>query len=393
MHFLLLKDEVQEFIKAKTHEKLDSLAFKKNPFPEIEWKEILTQIESRKKAEKKLPIWFYASDILYPSKINLEQTSSEITASYKSNLIEGHSLIDLTGGFGVDDYEFSKKFLKVIHCESNQTLSTIVKHNFKQLGVTNIQCQTGDSSEILEKTEQKFDWIYIDPSRRNNLKQKIFLLKDCSPNVPELLDFYFEYSDNILVKTSPLLDLSSGINELKNVAEIHIVATDNEVKELLWILKKNYSEKIKIKAVNITDKQTDSFEFNYDSEAETLFGLPDIYLYEPNAAMMKSGGFSEIGKQLNLKKLHKHTHLYTSNELVNFYGRVFEIQEKILFTKQNLKTFIKDKQANISVRNFPETVEILRKKWNIRDGGNQFVFFTTDLENNKIILFCKKINI
>lgn len=393
MYFLLLKDEVQGFIKAKTHERLDSLAFKKNPFPEIEWKEILTQIESRKKAEKKLPIWFYASEILYPSKVNLEQTSSEITASYKSNLIEGHSLIDLTGGFGVDDYAFSKKFLTVIHCELNQTLSTIVKHNFKQLGVTNIQCQTGDSSEILEKTEQKFDWIYIDPSRRNNLKKKIFLLKDCSPNVPELLDFYFEYSDNILVKTSPLLDLSSGINELKNVAEIHIVATDNEVKELLWILKKNYSEKIKIKAVNITEEQTDSFEFNYGSETETLFGLPEIYLFEPNAAMMKSGGFSEIGKQFNLKKLHKHTHLYTSNELVNFYGRVFEIQEKILFTKQNLKTFIKDKQANISVRNFPETVETLRKKWNIRDGGNQFVFFTTDLENNKIILFCKKINL
>ncbi|HTO35119.1 MAG TPA: hypothetical protein VLZ72_02695, partial [Flavobacterium sp.] len=178
-----------------------------------------------------------------------------------------------------------------------------------------------------------------------------------------------------------------------NVAEIHIVATDNEVKELLWILKKNYSEEIKIKAVNITEEQTDSFEFNYGSETETLFGLPETYLFEPNVAMMKSGGFSEIGKQFNLKKLHKHTHLYTSNELINFYGRVFEIQEKILFTKQNLKTFIKDKQANISVRNFPETVEILRKKWNIRDGGNQFVFFTTDLENNKIILFCKKINL
>lgn len=390
MHNLLLNEDVQEYIKARTNDDLKSLAFKKNPFPDIDWKEILTQIESRKKSEKKLPTWFNTSGILYPPKLNLEQSSSETTAQYKSSLVSRNSLIDLTGGFGIDCFSFSKKVNQVVHCELNNELSEIVKHNYREMEISNIECKTGNSTDIL-KEYRHFDWIYIDPSRRNDLKQKVFLLKDSVPNVPELLDFYFEYSENILVKTSPLIDLASGINELRNVKEIHIVALDNEVKELLWILKKNYSGNIKIKAVNITDKQTDIFEFIYETENTVSLSLPQKYLYEPNAAIMKSGGFSEIGKQFNLKKLHQHTQLFTSDELMDFFGRVFEIQQIISFTKQNMKDYIRNIQANVTVRNFPETVENLRKKWNIKDGGNLYIFFTTDAENNKIILLCKKI--
>lgn len=390
MHNLLLNEDVQEYIKARIDDDLKSLAFKKNPFPDIDWKEILIQIESRKKAEKKLPTWFNSSNILYPPKLNLEQSSSETTAQYKSSLVSGNSLIDLTGGFGIDCFFFSKKVNQVVHCELNNELSEIVKHNYQKMGISNIECKTGNSTDIL-KEYRHFDWIYIDPSRRNDLRQKVFLLKDSLPNVPELLDFYFEYSENILVKTSPLIDLSSGINELRNVKEIHIVAIDNEVKELLWILEKNYSGNIKIKAVNITDKQTNIFEFIYGIENTVSLSLPQKYLYEPNATIMKSGGFSEIGKRFNLKKLHQHTQLFTSDELVDFFGRVFEIQQIISFTKQNMKDYIRNIQANVTVRNFPETVENLRKKWNIKDGGNLYIFFTTDAQNNKIILLCKKI--
>ena len=172
---------------------------------------------------EKLPTWYCTAGILYPSKISVEQTSSERTAAYKATLISGNSLIDLTGGFGIDDYYFAKTLTKVAHCEINTELSEIVKHNFNKLQVNNIQCYAGDSIEILQTLHDKWDWIYIDPSRRHDAKGKVFLLQDCLPNVPIHLSTYFEYSHSVLIKTAPLLDLTAGLAELANVKTIHIV--------------------------------------------------------------------------------------------------------------------------------------------------------------------------
>jgi hypothetical protein len=210
------------------------LALQKNPFPETEWISILNQVEAKSKAKLKLPTWFATENIIYPSKISVEQTSSEKTATYKASLISGESLIDLTGGFGVDDFHFAKKIKTVTHCEINPELSQIVKHNLEQLNVKNINCYSGDSLATLAELNTKWDWIYIDPSRRNDAKGKVFMLKDCSPNVPENLDLLFLHSNSILIKTAPLLDISAGLLELKNVKTIHIVALENEVKELIF---------------------------------------------------------------------------------------------------------------------------------------------------------------
>ena len=388
----ILSEEIQHYIDDKINADVTKLALQKNPFAEVEWNLVLQQLAAKQKAKSKLPTWFKTHNIYYPSKISVEQTSSEKTAQYKASLISGNNLIDLTGGFGVDDFYFSKTVAKVVHCEINSELSKIVKHNFEQLNVKNVDCFSDDSSEVLQKLNQKFDWIYIDPSRRNDSKGKVFMLKDCLPNVPELLDFYFNFSDNIMIKTAPILDISAGISELKNIAEIHVVALENEVKELLFILKKNHESTIEIKTVNLLKDKNEAFQFQINSEAKkTNFAAPKKYLFEPNAAIMKSGGFDAIATQFELEKLHQHSHLYTSNELLDFPGRIFEIQNTLEYNKANMKSFLENQKANITTRNFPETVENIRKKWKIKDGGNVYSFFTTDMTNSKIVLLCEKL--
>jgi len=388
----ILQQNIQDFINKNSGVSIAKLALQKNPFPEVEWISILNQIEAKSKAKDKLPTWFSTENIIYPSKVSVEQTSSEKTAAYKASLISGESLIDLTGGFGVDDYYFSKKFKDVAHCEINEELSTIVKHNFEQLQVKNCTFYADDSENILKESNQKWDWIYIDPSRRNDAKGKVFMLKDCLPNVPESLDFYFEKSDAILIKTAPLLDISAGLSELKFVKNIHIIALENEVKELLFEIHNQYLGEITIKTANILKDKTETFEFILGEETNLPFyHLPQKFLYEPNSAIMKSGGFDEVSIFFNINKLHKHSHLYTSDELIDFPGRTFEIEKVISYGKNDMKTELSNKQANITTRNFPDTVENIRKKWKIKNGGNLYCFFTTDKNDSKIVLICRKI--
>lgn len=390
----LLHPEIQKFITANIGADSSKFALQKNPFPEVNWIAIINQIATKTKAKDKLPTFFKTENIIYPSKISVEQTSSEKTALYKASLVSGDTLIDLTGGFGVDDLYFSKTMKNVIHCEIDEELSMLVQHNFVVLGIQNIQFEWGDSYTYLDKTQSKLDWIYIDPSRRNDIKGKVFMLKDCLPNVPELLPFYFTKSDNILIKTAPILDISAGLLELSNVKCIHIVAVDNEVKELIWELSKSFIGEIAVKTVNITKDKREEFSFELNSKSNfSNYSLPKKYLYEPNSAIMKSGGFDEIGIQYQLDKLHQHSHLYTSEDKIDFPGRIFEIQETISYMKNDMKSFLENKKANITTRNFPDSVEKIRKKWKIKDGGNLYCFFTTDRNNHKIVLICTKIQI
>ena len=219
----LLTSEVQEFINSNLKSDTSKLALSKNPFPEIEFAIIINQIKAKQKSEEKLSLWYNTPNIIFPPKISIEQTSSEKTAQYKSEIVSGKSLIDLSGGFGIDDYYFSKKVESVIHCEINSELSSLVAYNYKLLQANNISCINKNSTDYLKENDQNFDWIYVDPSRRNEVKGKVFMLKDCEPNVPDLLSLYFSKSNNILVKTAPLLDLQSGIEELKYVKKFMLL--------------------------------------------------------------------------------------------------------------------------------------------------------------------------
>ncbi len=387
----ILSTEIQLFINKEKSNKITDIILKGSPFEGVSIQDLANQIASKQKSEYKLPTWYHCENIYYPQKISIEQTSSEVTAKYKSDLILGKSIIDITGGFGVDCYYFSKVFDKVIHCEINEELSEIVKHNNTVLGVNNIETIAQNGIEFLKNTNQKFDYIYIDPSRRNDVKGKVFLLKDCLPNVPEHLDLLFSKSDKILIKNSPMLDISSGINELKFVKEITVVAVNNEVKELLFLLEKNYENNIKIKTINISKKGNQTFDFEYKSNSIPKYSLPLNYLYEPNVAILKSGGFNQLSEQLSVAKLHQHSHLYTSENLIDFTGRCFKIQEVMSYDKKRLKKLIPNKKANITTRNFPKSVAQIRKETGLKDGGDLYLFFTKNIDDKNIVIVCKTI--
>lgn len=395
MNKSILNTGIQEFMSKNLNTDISSVLLKKPFFKEVSNQELAEQIQSKAKCKNKLPTWFKTPNIYYPNKLNIEQTSSEITASYKAHLVSGNLVADITGGFGVDSFFFSKLLKRVVYCEVNPTLAEIAKHNFSQLDCKNIETVSGDGLQYLQQTHRTFDWVYADPSRRNEARNKVFLLEDCQPNIPANIKLLFSKTDRVLLKTSPLLDISSGLKSLPNTAEVHIVAVNNEVKELLWVLHKILPKEqdIKISTVNIKKEKTEQFQFFLSEEKNStpIYGQPETYLYEPNPAILKSGGFNVMASKLGLIKLHPNSHLYTSQLLKEFPGRVFKVTAITPFSKSNVKSHLTGQKMNLSVRNFPESVEKFKKKHKITDGGENYIFLTTNYLNERIIIFSKKI--
>lgn len=387
-----LNTGIQEFINKNLNTDIVSVLLKKSGFTGVSNKELAEQIEAKKKCKNKLPTWYNTPQIYYPNKLNIEQTSSEITAKYKAKIVAGKSLLDATGGFGIDSYFFAKKIDQIHHCEINKNLSKIAAHNFKILGAKNIKNYTQNGIDFLTNSSKNFDWIFIDPSRRNESKGKVFFLADCLPNVPEHLNAIFKKTNNILIKTSPLLDFSVGIKELQFVKEIHVVAVNNEVKELLWVLENNYDKETLIKTINLKKNKEEHFSFLLPKEKEeiSVYSEPLKYIYEPNAAILKSGGFKSVGNHFKVNKLHEHSHLYTSEVLLDFPGRCFKTDNYFPFQKKIIQK-LNIKKANISTRNFPESVASIRKKFKIKDGGDNYLFFTKNIKNENIMLICSKV--
>lgn len=386
----ILHKDVQDFINQNLKTDITKLVLKGSPFHNVSIQELAVQITSKIKCDKKLPTWFATKNIYYPNKLNIEQTSSEITANYKASLIKGEIIIDVTGGFGVDSVAFSKSIKQVFHCEINSDLSNIAKHNFNQLQISNIKIIPDNGIGYIKNNNTKYDCIYIDPSRRDDLKKRVFFLQDCIPNLPENLALLFKYSNIILIKTAPLLDISAAINELNYVKEVHLLAVNNDVKEVLYFLENNYSGKIYFKTINFSKENKQLFNFEKSLE-NASYSLPKRFLFEPNAAILKAGAFSEISTYFSLYKLHKNSHLYTSSELINFPGRVFEILQLLPYHPKKIIKAINSNKANISIRNFPDSVAQIRNKTKLKDGGNIYLFLTTNLNEEKIVLVCKKV--
>lgn len=367
-----------------------SVLLSKPFFEGVSNKELVEQIEAAKKAKNKLPTWYHTKGIFFPKKLHIEQTSSELTAAYKSNLIQANRIADLSGGLGVDTFYFAKKAKSVDHFEINPELADIVKHNFSVLNATNIYSHNADGIGTVLNSNQLYDMIYIDPDRRDHQKNRVFFLSDCKPDVPTHLENLFEKAPVILLKTAPLLDISQGIKDLSGVKEIIALAVKNELKELLWILEKDYNQTPVVKAVNLESNHSDfSSLIDAEENINTISSSIKSYLYEPNVALLKTGMFKTIANHFKLGKLHSNTHLYTSDKLIDFPGRVFKINEVLHYNKKNLKLF-ENTKANVSCRNFKLTVEQLKKKHRIKDGGAQYLFFTTDLNNQAVVLVCKK---
>ena len=382
MNKFILDIEVQAYISEHINADVHKIALSKSPFEQVSAKELSTQIKARKKAEKKLPTWFQKPGIYYPEPLSIEQCSSETTAAFKASLIKAGKVIDLTGGFGVDSFYFAKKAKSVLHCEINDELSQIVAHNAAVLQVNNITFLSGDGIEYLKHTEETFDTIYIDPARRSDAG-KVFMLKDCTPNVVEHLDLLLNKGTRVIIKTSPLLDITAGLKELNQVKAVHIVSTKNECKELLFVLEKGTQTPVKIVSTTLNDS-IKSFSFLQEEKAVPVIADQVLeYIYEPDVALLKSGGFNVIGEKYQLEKLEEQTQLYTSNEWkAEFPGRIFKVEE--LFSAADLKK-IKILHGNVLVRNYPDQADQLARKYKIKP-GKEFLIFTQMKPSKRIII-------
>ncbi len=390
----ILVPVIQEFIADHINCENSGLALKKSPFETVGSSELAQQVESKKRCEKKLPGWFNSPGIYYPIKLAVEQSSSEITASYKSKLIKGNNVIDITGGFGVDSFYFSKVAKHVVYCELNAELFSIAKHNAGVLGSNNIEFYPGDGMQYIENSKQGFDTIFIDPSRRVK-SQKVFFLKDCEPDVVSNLDTLLAKAHRqIIIKSSPLLDITSGLKELKHVSQVHILSIKNECKELLWLLEPGFTGEPQIICSALTINREQTLNFRQEEERQEIiktYSSPLTYLYEPDACLLKAGCFKLMASKFEVSKLDKNTHLYTSGTLQkNFIGKIFIVEDVM-----DYKSFIKKMpvhKANIISRNFPLSVQELKKKHKLDDGGNKFLIFSrVNREKLKVILARKLI--
>lgn len=390
----VIHPEVLKFIKTHEEDDIVKLILKGSPFKEVDIQKIAQQIKGRQVAKAKFPNLYKHHSIIYPPKINLEQASSQTTATYKAQCIKSsESIIDLTGGFGIDALAFAKQSQKVYYCEINLETFEYAEHNFKILN-KDITALKTDGIEYLSHQNLTFDWVYLDPARRDKNGQKVTRLEDSTPNVLEHLELLKSKSKCLLLKTSPLLDINLCIKQIPSLKEVHIVAVKNEVKELLFIIDFDHTKKNPtVHAVNLQSPQ-DNFRSSYNKkDTQQLYTDPQTYLYEPNAALMKSGFFGEIGQQYKLKALAKHTHLFTSKTLIEFPGRRFKIKQVISPQKKLIKKLIPDLKANVSSRNYPIKPDQIKNKYGIKDGGQDYLFFTTNHKNKKIVLFCHKIHL
>ncbi len=371
-------EESIDFIKDHINDDPAEIMLQSRKFPELPMRDIVVQIASRQKAKGKLPEWFGNYELILPPKQNLEQASSEITAKFKARFVQGDSLVDLTGGTGVDTCYLSRKMRSTVYVEPNEELCGVSKHNFEVLGV-NIEVQNSTAEDILNHNLVQSDWIFIDPSRRDDAQNRVYALEDCIPNVIVLEEQLLNSAKNVLIKASPMLDIKKTLQQFSSCYKVQIVAVDNEVKELLLYLRKDNDEEANIEAWNISDKrEEEQFYFKYSQEESCGFDIdgPQKYLYEPNAALMKAGAYKLIASKFGVQKLHPNTHLYTSDELIeSFPGKKLVIKEVFSPAKKEIKKRVYNGTVNVIVRNYPMGANEIKNKFGLKDGGEEFMIF------------------
>ena len=452
-------DKAKDFIKKHLKDDVNKLALSK--FPEdIDKQFVIRQIQARQVLSKKLPSWAESDELVFPKKLSLEQCSSELTAKYKSSLVKGKTLIDLTGGMGVDTSFLSDNFEKTFYVEMQEELCEIAKHNFKILN-KNIEVVNDNAEHFLTICDE-VDCIYLDPARRDEYGRKMVSLHDCSPDVVELHDLLLKKAKSVLIKVSPMLDIEMVKKELKDIAEIHVVAVRNECKEILIKTQRRKDAKTQSVEDSATLSLCDSatsidviatdlregwnFSFHEDEEQSAQWTLADAvgkYLYEPGVACMKAGCFKLLSQRYGLDKLHRNSHLYTSDELVSdFPGRIFEVVNVVPFDKKTKKSLwetqrrkdaktqsvedsvtsifedaktqrrkdtkndsvisedsvtmslcdsVTSKKASVATRNFPLSADELRKNLGLQDGSDFYLFGTTMKGEKKVVVLAKKL--
>lgn len=385
----------EDFIQQNKDAEVHTLALSKVPAG-INLHYCLQQIEGRQLAKRKLPSWANTEGIIFPTKLSLEQCSSEQTALYKQQLAERllppterGKLVDLTGGFGIDFTFLAKLFEEADYVEQNESLCDIARHNFPLLDLAKVKVHNKTCEDFLDEMGF-FDLIYLDPSRRDADGRKMVALSDCSPNLEKLQDILLHHARIIIAKLSPMLDIHDTLRRLPNVSEVHVISVEGECKEVLIVLcQKPQNEKLYY-CVNLA-KQTQLFCTKArDTEPALALSL-ECYLYEPNASILKAGVQDALCQSYDVRKLHPFSHLFVSAHFIEeFPGRSFLIEDYCSFAKSDLKRMLADiSQCNLTIRNFPSTVAELRKRLKLREGGNIYLFATTLSDGSHVLIRCR----
>ena len=385
--------ELRQFVQDHLTEDPALLLLKYSTKVPFDLKTAVQQISARQKAVKKLPEWASNRGLIFPATISLEQSSSEETAKFKAQGLFGNRMVDLTGGFGVDCYYLSENFGKAIYCEQNDELAGIAEHNLNILAPGRFEVVSGDGLDFLQKTELRFDLIYADPARRGSGNQKLYKLQDCQPDVVNAWELMKSKSDRILLKVSPMLDISQAWSELPEIQKITVVSVKNEVKELLLYWEKGREEAEKQIAVRDLGNDLPGFDFSRSEEepALSVLGETEKYLIEPLSGILKAGAFKLFGDRFGLKKLDKNSHLYTASVLPDqIPGRIFEVIREISLKKQEIKSLFPTGKINVICRNYVTGAEELKKKLGLKDGGEDFLIGTKTVTGFKVF-WCRRV--
>ena len=396
----------QQFIEQHLNDDVRSLALKKCP-PDVDLPFALAQISGHQYAIGKIPEWASTKGIIYPKHLSLEQCTNELIARYKKKYIsnitgkEHWSMADFTGGMGIDCYYLSCKEELTLYNEMDNILCETARYNFNLLDRSDIEISNSSAEEYIENNcSQHFDLIYLDPARRSATGKKLVSISECMPDVTKLQHRLTAMADIVAVKLSPMLDISTAIREIEHISHILIISLDGECKEMLLLINSHFNGNSLIESININSNGNYSELLSATIQDENLTNIQyadidDIctgnYMYEPYAAQMKSGLYNTMAIKYGCKPVSPISHLYISNSACNtFPGRQFIITETFPFNKRTAKElFTKYKQANIAVRNFPVSVDELRKRFKVRDGGNIYIFGTTCSDIHMLIVCTK----
>ena len=388
------------FVQEHLEDDVTRLILDRTKWPEIDMELAAASIESRRKLRNKVQEWYANPELVFPVRLSAEQCSSTATGLYKSGLAERiagrhlFKLADLTGGLGVDSWFFSKRAEKVLYNEMQKPLCEAAEHNFKALGSENIVISHNIASvETIDGLLGDFDpdIIYLDPARRGEGGRKVFLIEECAPDVLGLKECLFRHARHILLKLSPMADISMVCSRLgRTCREVHIVATGGECKELLVWMDREWSGEYSITAAELPADYPASepslFAFSQDAEREinavicSKMPSEGAFLFEPGKALMKSGCFNLISRELDLVKLGRSTHFYLTEDArkaedLKKLGRVYRIISCASLDKRSIKEAGKTyPRAEVTARNIPMDTDTLRKKLGVTSGDDAHIF-------------------
>jgi hypothetical protein len=390
----IFSERLQNFIRHHENEDPNTIVLKNRTIDGVPASFIAAQINGRRKAKEKIPDYAKNPFVIFPPKVNLEQSSSQTTAEFKvdfikKNILDLKSCADLTGGFGVDSFFLSKTFHEVDYVEPHQSIFEVAQHNHVQLKAENIHHHLNGAENFLVTTDKKFDLIFIDPSRRKSGNQKVNSLRQSEPDVIYLQDLILTKTRFCLTKASPLFDIQLALSELKRVKIVIVVSVKNECRELLFFQDVEFEGEPVIQSVNILPDKVEYFEFKFSAEKQerVSFGPPGVYFYEPNASILKGGAFKMISKKYNIAKIHPNTHLYSSDLLVSdFPGRIFKIEEIVKADATVIARLFPNGKVNVLTRNYPLSTDELKKKLHVTDGDWKYVIGFTGVDKKYLVV-------